>query len=210
MASIYDIKPAFQRFLRPCAGMLARNRITPNQVTLSAVVLSFAGGLIFWKGQEQPWFLLLIPVILFARMGLNAIDGMLARDYNQSSALGEILNEVGDIFSDTVLYLPLMRFFSTSIETLMCIALFLVLACLSEFCGILAKTMVGVRRYDGPMGKSDRAFCMGLLAVALYVSPGHVVPFSLIIFSGLNALLVLSCVNRLKFILQHLRSQESL
>lgn len=38
-------------------------------------------------------------------MALNAIDGMLAREFNQQSTLGAILNEVGDIISDAALYL---------------------------------------------------------------------------------------------------------
>ncbi len=41
-------------------------------------------------------------------MALNAIDGMLAREFNQQSTLGAILNEVGDIISDAALYLALL------------------------------------------------------------------------------------------------------
>ena len=40
MASIYDIKPAFQNLLRPLTRALARNGVSANQVTLAAAVLS--------------------------------------------------------------------------------------------------------------------------------------------------------------------------
>ena len=39
-------------------------------------------------------------------MALNAIDGMLAREYGQKSRLGAYLNELGDVVSDAALYAP--------------------------------------------------------------------------------------------------------
>lgn len=41
-------------------------------------------------------------------MTLNALDGMLARECNQKTRLGAILNETGDVISDIVLYLPFL------------------------------------------------------------------------------------------------------
>ena len=50
------------------------------------------------------------------------------------------------------------------------IGAFVVLAGLSEFAGALGATVGGDRRYDGPMGKSDRAFVLG--AAALWIGIG--------------------------------------
>ena len=44
-------------------------------------------------------------------------------------------------------------------------ACFIWLSALSELCGVLAQVYGSGRRYDGPMGKSDRAFFIGLAAV---------------------------------------------
>ncbi|MGV2390784.1 MAG UNVERIFIED_CONTAM: CDP-alcohol phosphatidyltransferase family protein [Microcystis novacekii LVE1205-3] len=54
--------------------------------------------IVLWHCQR--WLLLLMPLVLFMRIALNAIDGMLARDYNQKTSLGTILNELGDVISD--------------------------------------------------------------------------------------------------------------
>ncbi len=202
MASIYDLKPAFQNVLRPFMHLLAQKGVTPNQITGMAIGLSILGGGLIALGSHYPQCLLGIPLLLLVRMGLNALDGMLAREYTQSSMLGEILNEVGDIFSDTVLYLPLMLLFAHSILTLLMIAAFSVLSALTEFCGVLSKSMTGVRRYDGPMGKSDRAFVISLLVLAVYFVPGWAAESALYWFGVLNGLLVWSVVNRLKFILR--------
>ena len=97
MPSVYQLKPAFQGLLRPIVRSLAANGVTANQVTLAAMVLSLATGIAIAREANAHRVLLLLPVVLFARMALNAMDGMLAREFNQKSALGAILNELGDL-----------------------------------------------------------------------------------------------------------------
>ncbi len=202
MPSIYDLKPKFQQLLMPVMSALAKQGVTPNQVTWSALILSALGGVAVWFSPQQPTLLLSIPVLLFVRMALNAIDGMLARQHQLSSRSGEILNEVGDIVSDTLLYLPLIHWFESSFESTLLLALFVWLASLSEFCGVLAKAMIGTRQYAGPMGKSDRAFVIGLLSLWLYFTPELCLRLSPLILALLNTLLILSCWNRLSAILK--------
>jgi CDP-diacylglycerol--glycerol-3-phosphate 3-phosphatidyltransferase len=164
MASVYDLKPAFQGLLRPLCRGLARAGVTANQVTVSAVLLSCAaGGAIAWRPAAR-WPLLLLPAVLFVRMALNAIDGMLAREHGMKSALGGILNELGDVVSDAALYLPLA--FVPDVEPRLVVAL-VVLAGLTEMTGVVAVAIGATRRYDGPMGKSDRAFVLGAAGLAL-------------------------------------------
>jgi CDP-diacylglycerol--glycerol-3-phosphate 3-phosphatidyltransferase len=198
MASIYELKPAFQRLLKPLLVLLAELKISPNQITLFALFLSLCGGVLIGNAALRPALLLAMPLVLLVRMALNALDGMLAREYQQATPLGEILNEVGDIISDALLYLPLMFLYAGSMMVVFQIGLFVLLASLNEFSGILTKTMTGIRRYDGPMGKSDRAFAISLFCLAQYFLPASshqlATPFLLI----LNSLLILSCYNRLK------------
>ncbi len=160
--SIYDIKPLFQNLLRPLCKNLADKNISANQVTLFALGISMAFGALMWYFKCSSWTLFLLPFILFIRMALNAIDGMLAREFNQKSDLGAYLNELCDIFSDVFLYIPFIFLPFVNIYTIIII---IILAIISETTGILAWAINGVRRYDGPMGKSDRAFIFGLLAL---------------------------------------------
>ena len=57
-------------------------------------------------------------------MALNALDGMLARECNQQTRLGAILNETGDVISDIALYLPFL-FLPESNASLVILMLFL-------------------------------------------------------------------------------------
>ncbi len=47
-------------------------------------------GLFLTALAEVHWLFILIPIWLFIRMALNAIDGMLAREFHQKSRLGGI------------------------------------------------------------------------------------------------------------------------
>jgi CDP-diacylglycerol--glycerol-3-phosphate 3-phosphatidyltransferase len=164
MPSVYDLKPAFQGLLRPLCGALARAGVTANQVTVAAVLLSVAaGGAIAWQPAAR-WPLLLLPALLLLRMALNALDGMLAREHGMKSALGGILNELGDVVSDAALYLPLGLLPGIAPWLVMLVVL---LAALTEMTGVVAVQIGASRRYDGPMGKSDRALVLGAAGLAL-------------------------------------------
>jgi CDP-diacylglycerol---glycerol-3-phosphate 3-phosphatidyltransferase len=164
MPSIYDIKPAFQNLLRPLTAKFAALGITANQVTLSALVLSLLTGMMLVFCRQEPGIYLIVPLVMFIRMALNAIDGMLAREHNMKSPLGAILNELCDVISDMALYLP----FALLPEISIWVIVFLVIAAIiSEMTGVVAVQIGASRRYDGPMGKSDRAFVFGAIALAL-------------------------------------------
>ena len=163
MPSIYDLKPKFQQLLGGLVARLAKAGITANQVTLSAMAASVLYGVCLYVYPQSAALWLGLPIFLFIRMALNAIDGMLARQYKQKSALGGLLNEIGDVISDTALTIPFALLAGAHSALVMLVIL---LAILTEFIGVCAVNIGASRRYDGPMGKSDRAFIFGALALA--------------------------------------------
>jgi CDP-diacylglycerol--glycerol-3-phosphate 3-phosphatidyltransferase len=166
--------------------------VTANQVTLLACAASIALGV--WLCIDPRWFLLL-PGFLFVRMALNAVDGMLAREFGQKSRLGAYLNEITDVVADSFLYLPFA--YHPPFDPLW-IGVVIVLAVISEMTGVVGIMTGASRRYDGPMGKSDRAFVFGAMALwiglggAVGPAAGHWFPI------GIAALLALTIVNRVK------------
>jgi CDP-diacylglycerol--glycerol-3-phosphate 3-phosphatidyltransferase len=184
--TIYDLKPAFQNLLRPACSTLAKAGVTANQVTGAAMFLSVTTGAALVALHDHRWVLLLVPFVLLLRMALNAIDGMLAREHDMQSPLGGLLNELGDVISDIALYAPFGLI--AGISPVAVIAT-VVLAVLSEMTGVVAVQIGASRRYDGPMGKSDRAFAFGLLAVLLGIGlePGAWVNAGLFVVATLTA-----------------------
>jgi CDP-diacylglycerol--glycerol-3-phosphate 3-phosphatidyltransferase len=153
----------------------------------SAVV----GGLIY-AYPAAAWPLLLVGPWLFVRMALNAIDGLLAREHGQKSALGGVLNELTDVISDAALYLPFAYVpgFSPAL-----VVLVVFLATLTEMTGVICVQIGASRRYDGPFGKSDRAFAFGALGlvIGLTGSSGAWINWLL---TGMTVLLVVTIINR--------------
>ena len=192
--SIYDLKPKFQNLLRPLVIKLEQRGVTANQVTLTACAISVILGLILTAFSGYHWLFILIPIWLFVRMALNAIDGMLAREFNQKSRLGGYLNEITDVVSDAALYLPFA--FISPFDGLQ-IGLIIWLSALTEFCGVLGQVQGKTRRYDGPLGKSDRAFLFGVLGLVYVFVP--VLPDFLYWLVWIAIiLLIATCVKRVK------------
>jgi len=104
MISVYQLKPKFQKVLLPVLKLLYQRQVTANKITLSAIIWSAALGLILFMSPNHPIYFVVVAFGLLVRMALNALDGMMARMYHQQSKLGEILNEMGDVISDTIIF----------------------------------------------------------------------------------------------------------
>jgi CDP-diacylglycerol---glycerol-3-phosphate 3-phosphatidyltransferase len=192
--SIYALKPKFQALLRPLVRRLHALGVTANQVTLAACAISIALGVWLYAAAPGPRAFLLMPLWMFLRMAFNAIDGMLAREFAQQSKLGAYLNELTDVIADAALALP---FAAVAPFDPAWVATFAVLAGLSEFAGALGPTIGASRRYDGPMGKSDRAFVLGAIALWLGVA-GMLPAWAAWLFPALCAATAWTIVRRVR------------
>jgi CDP-diacylglycerol---glycerol-3-phosphate 3-phosphatidyltransferase len=150
---------------------LASDGYTANQVTLTAAFVSVLLGGFLCAFADWRFLFLLLPVWLFARMALNAIDGMLAREHGQKSLLGGYLNELCDIVSDAALALPFALIAPFSPFWIFGV---IFAAVCSEYAGVMGPLIGASRRYDGPFGKSDRALVFG--ALGLWVGLGLTLP----------------------------------
>jgi len=194
LISVYKIKPKFQQVLTPALRGLYKMGVTANQITLSSILLSLLIGIAFWYASYNKLLFLTLPIGLFIRMALNALDGMMARTYNQQTKKGEVLNELGDIISDVFIFFPLLIYEKRYIYL---IIIFICLSIINEFSGILGKVISGQRRYDGPMGKSDRAFIIGIYGILSFFSI-NLNDYSLWVFLIINLLIVTSTFIRIK------------
>src|SRR5262245_10008319 len=204
MTSIYDLKPRFQNMLRPLLVKLAHLGVTPNTITWLALLGSLGVGGIVWLAGNHPVCLLLFSAWLLVRMSLNALDGMMAREFRMATARGAMLNELGDVLSDLALYLSLAGWHATPAWPVIA---FVFGAMLTEFCGVLGQTFGGQRRYEGPMGKSDRAALIAVLSLLTLVWPSvaGIWPW---IFNAAALLTAATSWNRLSHALKNMASTQ--
>lgn len=192
--SIYALKPRFQNALRPGVVWLHGRGVSANQVTLAACAVSVLLGVVLAAAAQVSVLFWLLPVWFFVRMALNAVDGMLAREFGQQSALGGYLNEITDVVADAALYLP---FAWVSPFGGIELGLVIFAAAMTEFCGVLGQVHGHGRRYDGPMGKSDRALVFGGLGL-WYALSGSLPDWLQWVMWLLVVLLVSTCWQRVK------------
>ncbi|WP_201602491.1 alpha/beta fold hydrolase [Psychrobacter piscatorii] len=218
--SLYQLKSHFQDQLRPISNALVEQNITANQVTVSAVLLSVGTAYMIAKlAVEKQRLWLLLPSSLFVRMALNAIDGMMAREHNQASTLGAILNEVGDIVADTALLASLLPHVADQKSDASAISLsthqhtnnqqhifsLIALSISIELLGIASSAVLGSRANQGPLGKSDRAFVLGTLGAVMGIKTPLCIKASwspirvsqLLILTEI--MLLKTCLNRLRY-----------
>ncbi|MBL8394919.1 MAG: CDP-alcohol phosphatidyltransferase family protein [Candidatus Accumulibacter sp.] len=194
--SLYTLKPRFQSLLRPLVRVLHDRGVSANQVTLGTAALSLllGGGLALAVDAGRFTCFLLLPAWLLLRMALNAIDGMLAREFGQASTLGAYLNELSDLLADAALYLPFALLPAAGAGLTLLVVL---LANLSEMAAVLGLITGGERRNDGPMGKSDRALVFGALGLLLGIGIAAG-PWLAWLLAIVACLLVLTVLNRVR------------
>ena len=195
MISVYQLKPRFQALLQPVLRRLRNWGFTPNSLTIIAFLLSLAMGCYSFYGERQI-ALFLVPACLLLRMALNALDGMMARQFNLQSKLGAVLNEMGDLLSDAVLYYPVL-YVLFDMDSIW-VGWFIFLSILNEFAGLLGQALGGERRYDGPMGKSDRALVLGLLCLLIGFGLPSFYLLNTAVWIIIFGLLIWSTLKRLK------------
>lgn len=202
MISVYQLKPKFQALLRPLVEKLFNAKVTANQVTIAACIGSLCIALIVVLAVSHLWVFWLIPIWMFIRMALNAIDGMLARDFGQKSSLGAYLNELCDVIADSALFLVFAFVFAVSP---MLVVFVVILSLLTEYAGVMGPLVGASRRYDGPMGKSDRALTFGVISAGIATGwlPLTWINPLLWVIAGL---LIYTLVNRIRQGLQEINS----
>lgn len=202
LISIYEIKPKFQQLLMPIVDWMRKIGITPNQVTILALLLSIVTGIILSIFHENKWIYILMPIVMFVRMALNAIDGVMAKKYQMKSHLGLLLNELGDVISDLFLFIP---FVFIAEDYGIGILLFISLSIISEMAGVTVQVIGSSRRYDGPMGKSDRAFIIGFISFLIFVHL-NIIPYLHFVFYVCSILMLINIYNRITKGLKEVKS----
>ena len=189
MISIYKLKPKFQKLLQPLLLLLKRIGVSPNHITVFTIFFSLLIGYILFLAIDNSFWFIVVALGLLIRMMLNALDGMMANQFNLQSKLGEILNEIGDVISDIAIYFPFLYFEAIKSEY---VILFIFLSIINEFCGVLAKLISGSRRYDGPMGKSDRAFLVGIICIVLFFTDSILIYLNYVFIIAIFLILISS------------------
>ncbi len=197
--SLYGIKPRFVRALDPIRTRLEAHGVAPTTVTLAAIPVELAVAASLVVGSSYPPLLAIVPLLTVVWMGLNALDGSLARSSGRTSHTGAVLNELVDRLGDLALIVAAFAIAPLPIAGTLAVG---VLA--TELVAAIGWATTSNRHFAGPMGKPDRAAIVAVGALATIAWPAALTVSFAVIAVGCVAGIVV----RTRAVLRHARTLD--
>jgi archaetidylinositol phosphate synthase len=98
------LKKRVQAMLTTEAKAAHKIRLTPNKLSATGIVLAFLSALAYTAWQTNTLYLLLATVLLLLSGFCDALDGILARLYHETTTFGGFLDSLLDRYADAVVY----------------------------------------------------------------------------------------------------------
>jgi len=98
------LKKKVQNMLALEAKTAHKIGLTPNVVSLIGLTLSLFSAFIYAASQGQPLWILLATLLFLASGFCDALDGAIARIYQQTSVFGGFLDSLLDRYADAIVY----------------------------------------------------------------------------------------------------------
>ena len=98
------LKQKIQSLLVTEARIARRSGLTPNRITVIGALLAFLSAFVYAKWQADHLLLLLATVLLLLSGFCDALDGVVARLYQEATVFGGFLDSMLDRYADAVVY----------------------------------------------------------------------------------------------------------
>jgi len=155
------------RVLNPFVTLAAKLGLTPNGVSVLAIVVAAAAAGAFYLGGEQPIFYGVGALLVFLNGGLDLIDGALARRLEMASEAGDLLDHVLDRYADIVILVGLAAGIGRYDIGLAAVTGVL----MTSYLGTQAQAVGLDRVYGGLLGRADRLVLISIVgAIAVVVT----------------------------------------
>ena len=153
------IADGFRATARLATNWCIKRGIHPDAISYLSMVAAAAAAFCFWKAGGNEFLLLVAPLFCYLRLWFNMLDGMVAVSAGQSSARGEILNDLPDRASDVMIFVgvahsglmnPIIGYWAA-----LC-------ALLTAYVGLFGQAVGGLRQFGGIMSKPWRMVALSL------------------------------------------------
>ena len=157
------------------ARWLAKQRMTPNQISVLSVIFAALASAAFFarpvvSGYLEPLLLILAALFIQARLLCNLFDGMVAMEGGKKTASGELFNDIPDRIADpliligagySIAFLPYGEALGWAAA---------VLAVMTAYIRVLGVSIGAPADFRGPMAKQHR---MAALTITCVLSLGE-------------------------------------
>ena len=149
-------RPIAQRFRETANAAVAlcvRLEIHPDAISYASIAVAALAGAGFLFALRWPALLLVAPLLCYARLWLNMLDGMVALASGKASRRGEILNDFPDRVSDVLIFAGVAHSGLCNPFAAYWAAIF---ALLTAYVGTLGQAVGARRQFGGVMSKPWR------------------------------------------------------
>jgi len=102
------LKQRVQQALTVEAKAAHRIGLTPNMISGVGIVLVFLSAVAYWEWKTSTLYLLAATALLLLSGFCDALDGVVARLYEQASAFGGFLDSLLDRYADAAVYMGII------------------------------------------------------------------------------------------------------
>jgi archaetidylinositol phosphate synthase len=156
------LRPVAERLLDPFVAGAKRVGLTPDAVSVLALVTAAGAGVSFALSGEQPLLYLLGAVLVFSNGIFDLLDGALARELETQSEAGDLLDHVLDRYADILIITGLAAGVGQYALGLAAVTGVL----MTSYLGTQAQAVGLDRVYGGLLGRADRLVLVGVVATA--------------------------------------------
>ncbi len=187
-----SLRPLAERFLEPFVTLSKRLGLTPDAVSLLALLAAIGGGVGFYFAGDQPMLYLVGAFFVFLNGLFDLLDGALARELNTASPAGDLLDHVLDRYADLILIAGLAGGIGEYALGFAAVTGVL----MTSYLGTQAEAVGLDRVYGGLLGRADRLMLTGVIGIvaAFYtaqLSGFTVIGWLLVIFAVVGHLTAL-------------------
>ncbi|MFC7045602.1 CDP-alcohol phosphatidyltransferase family protein [Halobacteriaceae archaeon GCM10025711] len=160
-------RPLADRALEPFVGAARSAGLTPNAVSVIALVLAGVAGVAFYVAGGDPTWYLVGALLVFLNGWLDLLDGALARELGVESAAGDLLDHVIDRYADILVISGLAAGIGQYALGLAAVTGVL----MTSYLGTQAIAVGMDRVYGGLVGRADRLVLVGVVGVVAAFVP---------------------------------------
>jgi phosphatidylglycerophosphate synthase len=168
---IYDLKYPFRKMISLFLPLV--KNFSPNAISWSLIPIGIATAICYYFTGPYPVLFLVGFFLIYLRLVVGTLDGLVAVKYNKSTPKGEIVNRIAPELCDIMLMLAIIL---SSPERYFFGIIALVIAWFTTFAGLIG--LAGGKEIDmtGPVAQADRIFILSffsLLGFFFYIFDIH-------------------------------------
>jgi len=167
-----QFRPHVKVYFDPLVRCAIRWKITPNLLSIAALLASLVAGILFFL-QMTVWAVLAVAANAF----FDAMDGAVARETKSQSLRGDFLDHAVDRYADIFI---ITGIFASGLVPWLIGVLALTGVLMSSYLGTQAQAVGVGRYYGGVLGRADRLVLIMVVGIVFILYPATIYGLNLL------------------------------